>query len=107
MKEMKEAAGSRATRHLGEMVEREVVRRLADRYAGDGFIPPGALERARADVQWVIDDFERSPTGPSTRNALVLSLVRRTCVDRLRAISRRIDRARNADRSLKMEELEV
>lgn len=105
MKETKTDAGTRAARHLGEMVEREMVMKLSEKYSKHGAIPADDLERALVDVEWAIGDFERSPTGPSTRNALVLALVRRTCVDRLRKIAGRISGACEACVDLPVEEL--
>ena len=100
-----EDAGVRACRHLREMVGTEMVRKLADRYAAHGVIGGSDLGGALADVEWAVADFERSPTGPSTRNALVLALVRRTCVERLRGIARRIERARDAGDDLYVDDL--
>jgi len=87
------------------MAEAEMVRKLADRYAAHGVIGCSNLGVAQADVEWAIADFERSPTGPSTRNAFVLALVRRTCVDRLHGLSRRIETARGAGEDLRIEDL--
>ena len=105
MRAAAEDAGVRACRHLREMAETEMMRKLADRYAAHGVIGCADLGGALADVEWAIADFERSPTGPSTRNALVLALVRRTCVDRLRGIARRIERARDAGEDLLVDDL--
>ncbi len=105
MKTVKEDAGTRACRHLREMAESEMIRKLSDRYATHGTIGCADLGSAQEDVEAAVADFERSPTGPSTRNALVLALVRRACTDSLRAIAREIVRARDAGRDLKIDEL--
>ena len=100
-----EDAGFRAARHLGEMAEAETLRLLADRHAAHGVIPASRLAAAAQDVRTTIADFERSPSGPSSRNALVLALVRHACTDRLRRIARRIDAAAAEPRDLPLGEI--
>jgi hypothetical protein len=87
------------------MVEMEMLRKIEDRYAAHGTIPAAELANALADVEGTIEDFERSPTGPSSRNAAVLAIVRRTCTDPLRGMARRIRLARNSGAGLAVEEL--
>ena len=107
MKTKSEDAGTRACRHLLEMVVTEMAHKLADRYAKHGVIGNADLDGAAADVDWAISDFERSPMGPSTRNALVLALVRRTCVDRLRGMARCIEAVRGSGGDLNVEDLKA
>jgi len=105
MKARKEDAGVRACRHLREMAVSEMIRRLSDRYGAHGTIRSADLCRACEDVESAIADFEQSPTGPSSRNPLVLGLIRRVCTDRLRAMARAIERARDDGRDLQIDDL--
>ena len=107
MKTKSEDAGMRACRHLQEMVVTEMAHKLADRYAKHGVIGSEDLACAVSDVESAIADFERSPMGQSTRNALVLALVRRTCSDRLREVVRCIERSRAKGEDLNIEELKA
>ena len=104
---MSERSGmeERACAHIGDMVETEMAAKLGDRRARHGVIPADDLDAALADIERDIADFERSPSGDSTRNALVLGLVRRVCVSRLRAVARRVKAARDAGADIAVEQL--
>jgi hypothetical protein len=98
-------AEERSCAHLGEMAEAEMAAKLCDRYARHGELPAEALDSALADIENDIADFERSPTGDSTRNALALGLVRRVFVTRLRTMGERVRAARAAGAGIMVERL--
>ncbi len=94
-------------RHMSEMIQREMQVKLASRYSCNGVIPVEKLEPALDEVKAEIREFESSPTGPSRRNAMVLALVRRVCVERLGRISKLILSAIDAGEGLQVEALDA
>ncbi|HPI75576.1 MAG TPA: hypothetical protein PLK80_02500 [bacterium] len=104
MKTRKEAE-ERSCGHLGEMAQMEMAAKLCDRHAIHGELPAEALDAALADIERDIADFERSPTGDSTRNALVLGLARRVFVSRLRTMAEKVKAAKAAGTGISVERL--
>lgn len=95
-----------STEYLGNVVKRELIRKLKERYEKDGVIILGDLPRAQSDVEFCIADFERSPTGPSTRNATVLALVRRTIINEIQPLLHLIRTAHSEGIDLSFNEIE-
>ncbi len=90
---------------MGDMMVEEILNTMAARHASRGVIQYCVLPYALDDLMEIITDIEASPTGDSSRNGLVLSLVKRVITDRLRKAAGCIGRAIENGHRLAVEEL--
>mgnify|MGYP006287294831 CR=1 FL=1 len=105
MKRMKLKNTDDPCRTLSDMVVEEVIRETGLKYGAAGMIPLRKLDAAREHILQAVKDFERSPAGPSTRNKVVLSMVKHFFTSRLRVAAWFLSRARGGGHSVAIEEL--
>lgn len=90
---------------MSDMMVDEIINTMAARHANRGVISHRALPFALDYLMDIVRDIEASPAGDSSRNGMVLSLVRRTITDRLRNTVKHIGAAIENGHGLAVEEL--